>query len=166
VAVDVIGASATDEPIGLEEEIQIVVGIPGSIGSDVDRGISPFDVVLSIQGLPSGVVNEVAWDLGDGGSAETLAVSHTYINQTGLPQTLPVSVTIETISDAGSVLRQTATRFITVDSEVVPVEEEEGTIVTATPQGQQTPQTGLCGAGAGAAMVAMLSLGFLRRRLH
>ncbi|NOS99895.1 MAG: S8 family serine peptidase [Phycisphaerales bacterium] len=116
VAIDVQGAGGNIDAPDSAAQIAINISLPGSIGSSVDRGTSPFSVEFGVTGeLASEDIESVLWDLGDGASADTISVPHTYINDTGVTQTLPVSVQVVTQSSTGLLNTQTATRFITVD---------------------------------------------------
>jgi len=115
VGVDVQGSDVTSEQT-VDAIIRIIIGLPGSVGSDVDRGVSPFSVEYNIDGDPANDdVVSVQWDLGDGATASTRSVPHTYINDSTVPQTLPVTVELVTRSANGTLVTQTATRFVTVD---------------------------------------------------
>lgn len=168
VAIDVTGEGAVVD-VGAGDDIRIVVGIPGSIDSDKDRGDSPFAVNLMIEGLSTsaGTVTSVAWDLGDGSVAETLSVSHTYINETAVPQTFVVSVTVETRASSDTINRHSATRFITVDPSETALADAGAASPTILPQSPaSSPVPGFCGAGSGLALIGMLSLALVRRRLR
>lgn len=116
VAIDVRGAGGGGDSPDSSAQISINISLPGSIGSSVDRGTSPFSVELGVAGeLASDDIESVLWDLGDGASADTISVPHTYVNTTGATQTLAVSVQVVTRSNIGTLNTQTATRFVTVD---------------------------------------------------
>ena len=94
--------------------ITIVVGLPGTPGSDVSQGTSPFSVELRIESDTTGNVQSVVWDLGDGTQASGLVAPHTYINEGFDAIVLPVTVTVTTTSAAGTTFFTTASRLITV----------------------------------------------------
>lgn len=147
-------------------ELNIIVGLPGTPGSNVDTGTAPFSVLLSVDasGL-SGMLQSVAWDLGDGGRASTLTVPHTYLNTNEQPLRIPITATVTMLSTSGTSVTTTTTRIITVNPGTAPVD----------PGTPQLPGTGAEGPGGPAApcgamgMIPLLfcfvSLAFLRRRI-
>ncbi len=171
IAIDVSGEGATGSAIS--GEIRIVAGLPGSVGSDVNSGVSPFSVELNIEGVAAGTIRNVRWDLGDGAEAETISVPHTYINNSDVARTLPISVEVESMSITGATVTQTDTKFITVDPHPNPSADilDTGTVDTgdATTTSNQTTQPvpvdlALCGAGSVTAMLGILLMSFVRRR--
>ena len=84
VAIKVIGPPLSgDSGEGSQSTLRILASIPGSPGSDVDTGTSPFNVLLSVDASAlTGALQSIAWDLGDGNRATSLVVPHTYVNST------------------------------------------------------------------------------------
>lgn len=100
---------------GGDQGIRIIIGVPGTVGSDVDEGTSPFQVELSLDTSElSGSLQAVRWDLGDGTSASSLFVTHTYVNETEEAFRLPITATITTLSSGGITGTIVASRRITV----------------------------------------------------
>lgn len=95
-------------------EIQVLVGVPGTAGSDVSQGISPFGVELRIEADAPVNVQSVVWDLGDGSRSTGLVAPHVYINESDMPLVLPVTATVTTATAGGATITTTATRLITV----------------------------------------------------
>lgn len=174
VAIDVFGADGAGDQ-GEEGEIRIVIGLPGSVGSNVNGGTSPFSVDLNIAGTPvNGNVESVMWDLGDGTRAATISVPHTYINNTQEAQTLPISVEVTISTPNGTIIRQVATRFITIEPDPNPSPAESTTTAVdasspatnAVEQPSSDPGVpSMCGAGAMITMGSMFCLALIRRRL-
>ncbi len=113
-----VTAAGIDPNTGADEdvELRIIIGIPGSVGSNIDSGRSPLAVELSIDaGNLVGTVESVRWDLGDGTVATSRFVSHIYVNNTGISLRIPITanVTIQTGSDR---FTRVVSRRITVDS--------------------------------------------------
>ena len=99
-----------------ETDLRIIIGVPGTVGLDVDRGRSPFSVELSIDatGL-SGTLQSVVWDLGDGSRAASLIAPHTYINLTTANLVIPITATVTTVTTGGATIATSATRLITIE---------------------------------------------------
>jgi len=95
-------------------EIRVLVGVPGTAGSDVSQGISPFGVELRIESDTPVNVQSVVWDLGDGSRSTGLVAPHVYINESDMPLVLPVTATVTTATAGGATITTTATRLITV----------------------------------------------------
>jgi len=138
IAITVTGSS-TGQPIDPgQTSARIVVGVPGSVDSDVAEGTSPFEVILSIDTMSlAGDLEEVFWDLGDGATASSLQVPHTYINVGTSDFRIPVTATITTKLSATEEQTTVATRIITVH----PGTEEEDQEIP------QLPGTGVPGYG-------------------
>jgi PKD repeat protein len=156
VAIDV---SAPGQSGGGEQTatVRIRISAPGSPQSDIAAGQAPLPVVLNaeITGLattPPGLT--VAWDLGDGNTANGLSVAHTY----RVPGTFPITVSVN-LNDEDDTVLQT-TRFVQV------LAGTASPSPTATPS--QTPDPngngGIgCGAGAIVAIWAMAMMALARR---
>ncbi len=91
---------------------RVIVGIPGTIGSDIDSGVSPFSIVLSVGGVTN--VQSILWDLGDGNTASTLFVPHTYTNESTQEIRLPVSAAVSLTTSAGVVQTIELSRTISI----------------------------------------------------
>lgn len=101
--------------IGVDVDIRMLVGVPGTTGSDVAEGTSPFQVELRIESDTPGTIHSVNWDLGDGSPpAAGMAVPHTYINESGDTFVLPVTARVTTVTPTGGTVSTTVTRLITV----------------------------------------------------
>lgn len=165
VAITVEGEAVQGGGDNGDGELNIIVGLPGTPGSNVDTGTAPFSVLLSVDasGL-TGMLQSVSWDLGDGARASTLTVPHTYLNTNEQPLRIPITATVTMLSTSGTSLTTTTTRFITVNPGQAPPD-------TGTPQ---LPGTGAEGPGGPAVpcgavgmiplLFCFLSLAFLRRR--
>lgn len=173
VAVDVRGTDTTAED-GADANLLILVSRPGSSGSNITRGVSPLSVELTISGtLANDNIESVEWDLGDGSTANTITVPHTYINETAVPQTLPISVNLTTRDPNGQLVTQSATRFLTVDpgSTGSPIESPaDGTGDNADSDGGASPAgriaPDLCGTGSPLALIGLIIFAFVRRHLR
>jgi len=114
VTITVEGQTTDSEPPE-EGEFRIIVGLPGTPGSNVDSGQAPFQVLLSVDASNlSGTLQSVSWDLGDGSRATTLVVPHTYLNDNEEALRIPITATVTSITSGGSILTTSATRIITV----------------------------------------------------
>ncbi len=113
--ITVTGPDADDADRATADAGVIAIRIPGVSGSDVDTGVSPFSVVLSLNtsGLP-GTLQSIRWDLGDGETADSLFVTHTYINETTRELRLPITARITTLTSASTILTTSISRTITV----------------------------------------------------
>ncbi len=147
------------------EDLRIIISIPGSPGSDVTEGTSPFDVLMNVDaGAVVGTVQSIVWDLGDGTRLTGLTVPHTYINESETTVRLPITATVTTRNTAGATATNTTTKLITI----LP-----GTATVDTGQ-PNLDGTGVPGVGGGAApcgtvgmiplMGLVFSLSLLRRR--
>ncbi len=168
VAVDVTGDQAGAAQLG---DVNIRISLPGSIGSDVTQGESPFTVNLSVEGTPAdGMVQDIQWDLGDGTTASTIAVPHTYINETRTPRTFPIGVQITTRTATDLFLSQAATRFITVlpNSTQPPADEttDDGTDNGGVDEPPATADPCAAGFNGMMAFAGLLCLGFVRKRFR
>jgi subtilisin family serine protease len=153
-------------------------------GSNITSGFAPLEVQLSIgtESLP-GVFESILWDLGDGTTATTVTVLHTY-DKAG---SFPVQATITSCHANGCAVNawqtQTPVQFIEVlgagidtgdGGEAAPPETSDG----ATPvsdDGGQTPtvtsslstgrdaSAGLCGAGLITVWMGLFGTALLRR---
>ncbi|MBU0718007.1 MAG: S8 family serine peptidase [Planctomycetes bacterium] len=119
VAIHVTGAGGTSvmDPV-TDSDIRILVGVPGTVGSDIDSGQSPFQVELSISASSfSGTVQSVVWNLGDGTDSPTsLFVNHTYVNTTGVDLRIPITATVTTLTPGGTTVTTIVSRRIIVKS--------------------------------------------------
>ena len=115
VRIRVVGEDVDDGGIVTASgEIRVLVGVPGTAGSDVSEGVSPFGVELRIEADAPVNVQSVLWDLGDGTRATGLAALHTYVNEGETSLVLPVTATVTTSTSGGATVTTTATRLITV----------------------------------------------------
>lgn len=170
VTIHVDGEGFDSNDPGLSSgNLKIVVGLPGTPDADVSSGVSPFDVLLSVEvsGLP-GTLQSINWDLGDGTRATSLVVPHTYQNDGAADLRIPITATVTTSTSQTTTVSTTATRIITVRPGLPPVDgggaeacEIPGTCASG-PGGRTNP----CGAGVG--LIPMLFMVFtlvgLRRR--
>ncbi|MFQ5589783.1 MAG: PKD domain-containing protein, partial [Phycisphaerae bacterium] len=127
-------------------------------------GVSPFEVQLKLQGdPPDGTRQTVFWDLGDGSTATSLSVTHTYTNRTGMPEGLVISATVRTETSGGVIVETRASARITVLPGSAEEEIPDVVLPGTTPQGGR-PSTSLCGAaGILPLFLTMLLLVCLRR---
>jgi hypothetical protein len=167
----VIHVSSPDQPTndnsGGGGALKILVESPGSVGSDVDTGEVPFRVQFSVDtsNVP-GTLTNIQWDLGDGTTATSLSVPHTY----AIAGTFPVTVQVVTQTSSGALITTKATRLITV----LPSSNVNANTSANTNQNggavQPTARTGtsggLCGAGMVVPLVGLMVLSLWRRRLH
>jgi len=115
VMIRVIGSADPDMGGSMESDLRIIVGLPGNADADVSAGTSPFSVELSAdsRSVP-GTLQSITWDLGDGSTARSLIVPHTYFNTTAMDLVIPITATITTRTTGGVVLSNSATRLITI----------------------------------------------------
>ena len=116
VAIKVIGPPLSgDSGEGSQSTLRILASIPGSPGSDVDTGTSPFNVLLSVDASAlTGALQSIAWDLGDGNRATSLVVPHTYVNSTQSDLRIPVTAVVTSVTSGGTTVSESATKFITI----------------------------------------------------
>ena len=116
VAIRVEGPDVGDFAPGTgSSNVRILVGVPGSVDSDVDSGVSPFEVLLS--GDSANLVGEllsVEWDLGDGSTSSSLVVPHTYVNANNSNVRIPITARITTRTSLATTQVVTAERVVTV----------------------------------------------------
>lgn len=161
VAIDVTapadGGSSGDGGAGASVSIRI--SDPSSMASDISAGFAPLPVILTaeLSGVKSSLDDlTIFWDLGDGNTANSLSVSHSY----QVAGTFPVTVRIST-SDIVDPLQ--ATRFLEVLA--------DPTTPTPTPTPTPGPDDGdgagpPCGVGGVMAFWAMGAFMLLRRTLR
>ena len=168
VAIKVDGGGDAGGPVG-DNDVQILVGVPGTVNSDVDTGVSPFSVELSIDATSlSGTLQSVFWDLGDGSTARSIVVPHTYMNTGDETLVFPVTATVVTATSSLTTITTLASRTITVAPSSTTVSDNENDNLPWTgpvqPSGDGTTSAG-CGAF-GMLSLVFLTLGYagLRRR--
>jgi PKD repeat protein len=168
VAIRVQGGVAdnSNDNIG-EGVVKIIVGVPGTSGSDVAEGTSPFAVVLSIDssGLPGTLLSvSVVWDLGDGTRATSLEVPHTYENTSTVALRIPVTASVTTITAGATTVLPTATRIITIQPGIPSTNPGNPDLPGTHPGGAGGAATPCGGAGMIPLLLSLTSLLWLRRR--
>ena len=147
-----------------DTDINIIVGVPGTPGSDVDQGVSPFEVELSVSAnLLAGTLQSVVWDLGDGIRATSIVVPHTYGNETGLTLRLAITATATFLTTGGATVTSTASRTITVLPGVPFVEPPPPLDFGPQGSGSSGPPCGVLGLAPLFVMMAAMSLAWVRR---
>ena len=156
--------NAVDLPAG-GTDLAILVGVPGTVGSDLASGTAPFSVQLSVNADSlEGTFQSVFWDLGDGSTATSISVPHTYKNETDDSLRYVVTATVTTKDPSDLTFQATASRVITV---------APGTSSDPSSGNGSLPGTGAEGPGGPAGCGAfgmfvplgvLASLAFLRRR--
>jgi subtilisin family serine protease/PKD repeat protein len=163
VSIVVDGGGVEEGPIG-ENEVKIIVSVPGTVGSDVSSGVAPFTVELSIDAdALAGTLESVFWDLGDGTTARSIVVPHTFENDTEQTLVYPVTATVTTTTATGVLVTNTASRLV----QVLPSGQEE-----TGDQNENLNGTGATGGGAASCGVLgllpmlgmLLPLAFLKLR--
>lgn len=147
--------------------VAILISNPNTIGSDIDEGTSPLTVQLSIDTSGfDGQLQSIRWDLGDGTRASSLFVNHTFVNDTGLPQVLPINATVTTLTAGGTTLTNSASRTLTVLPGTGGGGSGDPNHIDGTgAEPGQGGAGGLCGVGAMIPLlVSLLGLSGLRRR--
>jgi len=146
-------------------DVRIIVGVPGTPGSDVDGGTSPFSVKLSVDASKmTGTLQSVVWDLGDGTRWSSLEVSHTYINETQVAWRLPITATVTTVSGA-TTLNTSATRIISIQPGSADADPDDPDLPGTTPGGDGGAATPCSGVGMLPLIFMLTSLLWLRRRI-
>ncbi len=145
------------------QEFRILIGVPGTPGSDITEGVAPLSVELRIESDFPGSINSVEWVLGDGTpAAPGLAVPHTYVNESSSPQTFPITATVKMFD---STVLTTVTRLITVHPGVAQVDHGRPDLPGTQPLGGTDGTTASCGAfGMIPLLFGMGYLMLLRRR--
>lgn len=165
VAIHVQGEAGNPGGVN-NSDVRVIVGLPGTPGSDVDEGTSPFSVLLTIDtsGLSETVESVVvAWDLGDGTRDTAQAVQHTYENNTDLAMRIPIVATI-TINSGGTTTSTTATRFITVKPGIPVIDPGVPDLPGTHPGGAGGAATPCSGVGMIPLLLMLTSLMWMRRR--
>lgn len=169
VMITVTGAGDSDTGGTISQgQIRLIVGVPGSPDSNVDGGKSPFAVELSLDATKlSGTVQSILWDLGDGETATSLFVPHTYINTSEVDLVIPITATVTSTTAGGATLSTVATRLITV----TPGDPEAGPLEPPKLPGVGVPEGGGVASSPCAAMgfvpllFSVLGLAWFRRRI-
>ena len=145
--------------------LRITVGIPGSLGSDLASGKSPFEAELGIASDTLGTtVQSVQWDLGDGDRSGSLNVLHTYINTSDETRNFVAVATVNLLTGSGAVVSETVSRVITVAPGSATGQTVDATLPGTTPFGEGGAATP-CGAlGLIPMLFSLASLMWLRRR--
>jgi hypothetical protein len=152
-----------DEPVGAGL-LRIIVGLPGTPGSNVSVGKAPFSVVMSVDAtdLP-GTLRSVSWDLGDGTRAATLTAPHTYLNEGTEDLRLPVTATVTSVTSSGAIVTSTATRVLTIQPGTTAPDIEDPVLPGTGAQGRGG-RASPCGAmGMLPLMFCLASLAWLKR---
>ena len=140
---------AIQDAVGVSGPVQILASLPGSPGSNVAAGTSPFTVMLTIDARELTAADNVQsisvnWDLGDGNRAAGLSVLHTYINESVAAIRVPVSARVSVTTTGGATSTATASMLLTirpgtglpdVGDPVLPGAGARGTGGSATPCG-------------------------------
>lgn len=164
VKITVVGQTIMDTGSETGNDIDIVVGLPGSPGSNVASGESPLSVELRIVANTPANIQSVDWDLGDGSTAQGLVVAHTYTHGDNTSRTFAINATIRTVSIVGAVTSETATTFLTVDAGTQAIDPGDPNLPGTTPLGSGGLATP-CGLIGMVPMLAMLlALTLIRRR--
>lgn len=145
--------------------VRVLVGVPGTPGSSMSEGPSPFSVELRIEADLPGNVQAVEWDLGDGTQATGLIVPHIYINAGGAARSLVVVAKVTMAdSDGKASFTTTINRVITVLPGVGAADPGQPHLFGTEPQGAGGPASP-CGAlGMVPLLFGTASLMWMRRR--
>ncbi len=154
VTIRVIGRNDGDFIAGgSSSEVRIIVGLPGSIDSDVSTGPSPFSVQLSVDASTLvGDLQSIEWDLGDGTTSTSLVVPHVFTNTNDQILRIPITARITTLTSPTTTQIVSAERVVTV----LP----QGEIVVAPPT-PTIPGAGVPGGGSSTAPSVCGALGLL-----
>jgi hypothetical protein len=167
-AVDIIvePGSGDDQEPG-DSDVRIRISPPGSNEIDLEEGVAPLDVALTIDAsnLP-GTLLRVNWDLGDGTLASSISVLHTYQNPSAsqvavtFPITARVFTTVPSSEPDGAYV---ASRLLRVEPQPPAPNAGNGNIngSGANGGGVQPP----CQMGLLPLMATLVGLALLRRRL-
>jgi len=168
-AITVAGqATAGTGTSGSTGTMRIKIGVPGTVGSDVERGISPFQVELSLEATtptPSdATLQSVFWDLGDGTTASSLTVTHTYVNTSDDEMRLPITATATSLTAGGVTLTSAAARRITILPGTDIPENPDVVLPGTTPIGNGGAASTTCSSGMIPLVFTAIFMTFLRRR--
>jgi PKD repeat protein len=153
------GGGGTNEPPP-DSSVRIVVGTPGTVGSNVDSGVAPFTAELSLDTSNlQGSLTSVSWDLGDGTRATSLSVLHVFT----APGIYPITATVTTQTNPSTTMQVTTTRLITVEPGLAGngnVNRNSGFRLPPASTGGGAP----CGVGMLALFASLAGLALMRRR--
>jgi PKD repeat protein len=169
VAIRVQGSATGDAGGDLgQSNVRILVGVSGTVDSDVDQGTSPFEVQLSVDASTlAGALQSVFWDLGDGTTATSIVVPHTYVNEADVALRIPITATVTTRSSSGVTQTAVATRIITVLPGTAIEQPETPTLPGAGVQPGNGGSASACGAlGMLPLFAGLASIMCLRRRFR
>jgi len=155
--------------MGGDTALTLSITAPNSGNIEIDSGTAPLSVQLKVDAssLP-GTFQRVFWDLGDGATATSLSVAHTYQNTSDGPIIFPITVTVFTTVPSQQVGGGfTQTSLLTVQPEV-----NDTTNLNLNgfgglpPTGNGTGAPAGCGSTLGLvpALMMMLGLALLRRK--
>ena len=135
VRITVEGAPLPDDRPISQNEVEVIVGLPGAPGSNISFGRSPLTVELHVESKTVGSVQSVDWDLGDGTTMKGLVITHTYTHEDSIDRRFIISATVRTVSDTGSIESNTASTFLTVSPGQAVVDTGEPNLDGTTPLG-------------------------------
>ena len=111
-------------------------------------GVSPFDVLFSITTVESNIslaVQSVVWDLGDGTTAASQSVAHSYVNVGSSELVLPVTATVTFVTTGGATVPRSVTRLITVLPGTSITDPDEPNLIGTEPLGGGGTVVSPCG---------------------
>jgi len=166
VSIQVQGPALPDN-IGTIDEfgMRIVSAIPGTPGSNVELGRSPFSVELRLEADNPATIQSVVWNLGDGSAAVAgLSVLHTYVNPDLTNRNIVVTATVTSLTSGGTPITRVVSKLITVTPGSSQSNTEEPKLPGTELYGSGG-SAGPCGAiGIIPLLGTLLALRFMRRR--
>lgn len=176
VEIFVDGGGSVPPTGGGGNDLKIIVGTESNPTANIDTGASPLNVVLSLDASSiTGQLQSVFWDLGDGTSATSISVPHTYRNSSGEVQRVAVSATVTTKTTGNTTVSTVVSKLITITSTPAtgPIDDGEGCVIPGS--GNCNDNNGGTGAGCGGGgacgamgvvmpLLGLLSLRLMRRR--
>jgi subtilisin family serine protease len=139
-------------------DLTVVIGRPGSPGSNIDGGKSPLDVEIGLQATSiSGILQSVSWDLGDGQTASGLVIPHTYTNGGAESVRIPITATVRTTTAEGQTVSTVAFKVLDVEPGDDGVDTGTPTLPGTTPIGGTGSALAPCGA---TGMIPLLFMAF------
>lgn len=144
--------------------VRITVRLPGQSADIGDTAVTGERLELSVDtSRIVGTPQSILWSLGDGGSASSFVVLHTY----SLVGTFPITAAVTSMLSSGDNVVFPASRLITITPAPTGNVNANGNDNAVAPPTSGSGDSALCGLGMMVPMLAMFGLAALRRlRFH